>query len=166
VAAVIVAIAATVAVTVGRGRDDTTTGSTPAARAVPIARVDTNTGARFAIPAGKPTVLYFMTTEACAGCELGAQALETARQRAGGTVAVLGIEMVPGTPASALDTFARDLQLGYPITVDNDGRLALRYGGTDLSSAVVLDADGQRVAGPLDATDSDALDAALRTAAN
>lgn len=166
VAAVVVAIAATVAVTVERGRNDAPAGSTPSApsRTVPSKHITTNAGAAFVIPAGKPTVLYFFTTDVCGGCELGARSLETARRSTGGELAVLGVEMVPGTPTSALDTFARDLELGYPMTVDSDGDLARRYGGTVLSTAVVLDADGHRVAGPLDPTDRNALDAAIRAA--
>lgn len=126
--------------------------------------VVTTGGASFAVPAGRPTVLFFMTTEGCASCAEEAGALEAVARRWGDRAAILAVEMVPGTPVEYVDAFAEFMGgLRYPFAVD-DGQLVRRFGARALDTTVVLDGQGREVFRDSVPTDEATLDDALNQA--
>ncbi len=126
--------------------------------------VATTSGVSFSVPAGRPTVLFFMTTEGCASCVEEAGALNAVAGRWGDRAAILAIEMVPGTPTEYVDTFAEFMGgLRYPVAVD-DGQLVRRFGARTLDTTVVLDGAGREVFRDQVPTDEATLEDALTRA--
>lgn len=106
--------------------------------------ISTAHGATVAVP-GRPTVLFFMTSTGCGDCVEEAAVLAKLTPRWSDKVAVVGVEMDPDTPTTALDAFSSDLgQLPFPLTVD-DGSLVSRFAVQSLDTTVVLDAGGHEV---------------------
>ncbi len=126
--------------------------------------VATTDGGTFAVPAGRPTVLFFLTTEGCASCVEEGGTLNAIAERWGDRAAILGVEMVPGTPKEYIDAFAEFMGgLRYPIAVD-DGQLVQRFGARTLDTTVVLDAQGREVFRDSFPTDEATLEDALARA--
>lgn len=107
--------------------------------------VDTIDQGRFVSPAGKPAVVFFITSQGCDSCAAEAAQLDTAASDYGDRIAVLGVEMVPGTSASALRDFRATVGVHYPLAADPDGRLVRRFGVDAVATTVVLDPRGQVV---------------------
>lgn len=127
--------------------------------------VATTDGGTFAVPAGRPTVLFFLTTEGCASCIEEGGALNAIAERWGDRAAILGVEMVPGTPTEYIEYFAEYMGgLRYPIAVD-DGQLVRRFGARTLDTTVVLDGQGREVFRDSVPTDEATLEEALTRAA-
>lgn len=126
--------------------------------------VATTDGGTFAVPAGRPTVLFFLTTEGCASCIEEGGALNAIAERWGDRAAILGVEMVPGTPTEYIDYFADFMGgLRYPIAID-DGQLVRRFGARTLDTTVVLDGHGREVFRDSVPTDEATLEEALTRA--
>lgn len=129
-----------------------TTAPTPPAATGSALRFDGHTfaiatisGEAFRVPAGRPTVLFFMNTEGCGECAEEAGALDSIAEQRPGEVAILAVEMVPGTPRESLEGFSESLGgLDYALAVD-DGQLVRRFGARALSTTVVLDGAGREV---------------------
>lgn len=143
-------------------------GSSPAASPPPGSTasfvVATTTGAGFAVPTGKPTILLFMTTQGCTDCATQAQALDQVAQTSSGSIAVLGLEVDPSVRRSDLDSFSRMLGgLHYPLAIDRRGILQQRFQAEALSTVVILNAAGHLVWRSVDPTSAD-LQAGLRHA--
>jgi cytochrome c biogenesis protein CcdA len=127
--------------------------------------VDTATGSRFTVPAGRPTILLFMTTRGCTDCAVQAQAIDREVQTSGGTFAALGVEMDPAVSRRDLDSFSQVLGgLHYPLAIDRGGSLQHRFQADALSTVIILDAGGHLVWRSVDPTGGD-LQAGLRQAA-
>jgi thiol-disulfide isomerase/thioredoxin len=106
--------------------------------------VRTAAGSTVAVP-DKPTLLFFMTSEGCGDCLEEAAVLDELTQRWQGQVAVVGVEMVPGTPREYLDAFSDVLSgLSFPLAVD-DGALVQRFDVQTLDTTIVLDRKGREV---------------------
>jgi peroxiredoxin len=138
-------------------------GSAPAAAADFL--MPTADGQQFSVPAGKPTILLFMTTQGCASCVTQARAIDQVARTDGGRVAVLGVEMDPTVGRGDLNTFSHDLGgLHYPLAIDHDSILQRRFQAAALSTVVILKTDGSVVYRAVDPSPA-ALDAGLRQAA-
>lgn len=104
--------------------------------------VKTISGSTFSLPAGKPTVLFFMTGE-CTSCIEGARALDTIERQYGDRLAVLAVDMDPGATTAAVRAFAEAAgSPHYSFARDPDGRMVGAFGVRALDTVVIIDADG------------------------
>lgn len=150
-----------VVVAAGRGGDDpvpSTSGSTDASTRIVLAssggsavgdvapgfEVRTTAGGSFALPAGKPAVLFFMAGW-CATCFPEATALENLNEELGDRIAILGVSPDPTDSLAAIRDFAGQADASYGFVHDSDGTLASALGVRSLDTTVVVDADGRIV---------------------
>lgn len=99
-------------------------------------------GAIFRVPAGKPTVIYFMAGW-CSTCLPEAQALAQVAQADAGRVAILAVDADPTDPLSSLQNFMRTVgNPGYAFAQDQGGRLVQAFSVPALETTVVLNAGG------------------------
>ncbi len=110
----------------------------------PSFEVTTTAGTVFALPAGKPAVLFFMAGW-CATCFPEATALEAIQTDLGVRVAILGVSPDPSDSLSAIRDFAGQAGARYGFVHDGDGTLAQALGVRSLDTTVVVDAQGQIV---------------------
>jgi cytochrome c biogenesis protein CcmG/thiol:disulfide interchange protein DsbE len=98
---------------------------------------------------GKPVVLNFWATW-CPPCRSEAPELQSASQRYGGQVAVIGVDQ--GEPGATVQAYAAQQGLTYPSPLDENGRVSLAYGVHALPTTFFIDRDGvirQIYVGPL-----------------
>lgn len=112
--------------------------------AAPAFEVRTTAGTNFALPAGKPAVLFFMAGW-CATCFPEATALENLSEELGDQVAILGVSPDPSDSLAAIRDFAGQAGARYGFVHDGDGTLAQALGVRSLDTTVVVDADGRIV---------------------
>lgn len=110
----------------------------------PTFEVRTTTGTSFALPAGKPAVLFFMAGW-CATCFPEATALESISEDLGDRVAILGVSPDPTDSLTAIRDFADQAGASFGFVHDGDGTLAQALGVRSLDTTVVVDADGRIV---------------------
>ncbi len=91
--------------------------------------------------AGKPTVFWFWAPW-CAVCRAQIPDVEALAAQYGGDVNVVGVGGLDSE--SAIEDFASDLD-GLTLLVDDEGTVWQRFGVTEQSSFVILDADGNEV---------------------
>lgn len=107
-----------------------------------VLSVKTISGSAFSVPAGKPTVLFFMTGE-CASCIEGARALDTIERQYGDRLAVLAVDMDPGATTAAVQAFAEAAgSPRYSFARDPDGRMVGAFAVRALDTVVITDAGG------------------------
>jgi peroxiredoxin len=147
----------------GRGAGRSAAASPAATGKLESFSVDTIDGGRFTSPAGKPAVVFFISSQGCDSCAAEATELDAAASGYGDRIAVVGVEMVPGTPAAALRDFRATVGVHYPLAADPGGGLVHRFGVDAVATAVVLDPQGRVVFSGV-APDTTALRDALTTA--
>lgn len=104
--------------------------------------VKTVSGSTFSVPAGKPTVLFFMTGE-CASCVEGARTLDAIERQYGDRLAVLAVDMDPGASTAAVRAFAESAgSPRYSFARDPDGRMVGALAVRALDTVVITDANG------------------------
>lgn len=111
----------------------------------PAFSATTVTGQMFHVPAGRPTVVYFMAGW-CTTClpEAGALAQIDAPQHT--QVAILAVDADPTDPLSSLQNFIQQVgHPGYAFAQDDHGALVNAFGVTALDATVVIDATGKVV---------------------
>lgn len=117
----------------------TASGGGPAPAALSVKTVS---GSTFSLPAGKPTVLFFMTGE-CASCIEGARALDTIERQYGDRLAVLAVDRDPGATTAAVRAFAQAAgNPRYSFARDPDGRMVGAFAVRALDTVVITDAGG------------------------
>ncbi len=98
----------------------------------------------FALPAGKPAVLFFMASW-CATCVPEAAALEAIRADVGDRVDILGVSADPTDSLTTIRDFAEQAGARYGFVHDGDGSLAQALGVRSLDTTVIIDAAGRVV---------------------
>jgi thiol-disulfide isomerase/thioredoxin len=104
---------------------------------------------RLADFAGRPVLLNFWATW-CGPCRTEMPEFERFQQQAGSSATVVGVDLQED--AATVETFLRQYGITYRIALDEDGRVAARYGVTGLPTSVFVDRSGvarDRVVGPL-----------------
>lgn len=104
----------------------------------------TTTGTTFALPAGKPAVVFFMAGW-CGSCFPEAQALAAVNKQMGDKVAILAVSPDPSDSIGALKDFAKQAGASYGFAHDNTGALAQALGVRSLDTTVVTDSAGKIV---------------------
>ncbi|WP_219418498.1 TlpA family protein disulfide reductase [Pseudonocardia nigra] len=148
------------------------TALSPAPTPTPGAAASSSTGVAFTattlsgqqvnVPGGKPSVVFFFSVN-CGTCGPGAQALAQAQQSAPDANYV-AVDVAPDETATDVAEFLTTNQAtGLAYTLDTGGALTSSYQLTQLSTAVVLDAQGNTVYRGVDPT-PDQIQAALATA--
>jgi peroxiredoxin len=109
----------------------------------PVFEAVTTAGERVRVPAGKPTVLFFMA----ASCDprVEASALDRIVRADGQRVEVVGVDIDPAEPEADLAAFAGKVGAAYGFVHDRDGVLARAFGVRALDSTVIVDAAGRTV---------------------
>lgn len=110
----------------------------------PAFEARTTAGTSFALPAGKPAVLFFMAGW-CATCFPEATALENLNEELGDRVAILGVSPDPSDSLAAIRDFAGQAGASYGFVHDGDGTLAQALGVRSLDTTVIVDGDGRIV---------------------
>lgn len=122
----------------------------------------TPSGQQVSVPGGKPSVVFFFSVN-CGTCGPGAQALAQAQQVTP-EANYVAVDVDPSETATDVVEFLTTNQAtGLAYTLDTDGALTSAYRLTQLSTAVVLDAEGNAVYRGVDPT-ADQIKAALATA--
>lgn len=122
----------------------------------------TLSGQQVTVPGGKPSVVFFFSAN-CGTCGPGAQALAQAQQATPGANYV-AVDVDPSeTDADVAEFLATNQATSLAYTLDTDGVLTRAYQLTQLSNAVVLDADGTIVYRGVDPT-AEQIRTALATA--
>ncbi len=88
---------------------------------------------------GQPVVLNFWATW-CPPCRGELPQLQAASRRYAGQVAILGVNQVE--PTGAVQTFAEQMGLTFPIPLDGDGRASRLYGVRSLPTTFFIDREG------------------------
>ncbi len=104
----------------------------------------TTTGSSFALPAGKPAVVFFMAGW-CASCYPEAQALARIQEQYGDKLAILAVSPDPSDSLPAIREFAERAGARYGFAHDATGTLAQALGVRALDTTVVVDAAGRVV---------------------
>lgn len=91
--------------------------------------------------AGKPTVFWFWAPW-CAVCRAQVPDVEALASQHGADVNVVGVGGLDS--AASIEDFASELD-GLTLLVDDEGAVWQRFGVTEQSSFVILDADGNEV---------------------
>jgi thiol-disulfide isomerase/thioredoxin len=139
-----------------------TAGSTAGSSAGIAFTAATLSGQQVSVPGGKPSVVFFFSVN-CGTCGPGAQALAQAQQ-ATPEANYVAVDVDPSETATDVAEFLTTNQAtGLAYTLDTDGALTSAYRLTQLSTAVVLDAQGNTVYRGVDPT-PDQIQAALATA--
>lgn len=121
-------------------------------------------GGTFRVPAGKPTVIYFMAGW-CSSCIPEAQALADVAQADAGRVAILAVDADPSDPLSSLENFMRTVgSPDYAFAQDQGGQLVQAFSASTLETTVMLNAGGTVVYRNAVSIDEAALRAALQQA--
>lgn len=98
--------------------------------------VKTISGTTFSLPAGKPTMLFFMTGE-FASC------IDAIERQYGDRLAVLAVDMDPGATTAAVRAFAEAAgSPRYSFARDPDGRMVGAFAVRALDTVVITDASG------------------------
>ena len=111
----------------------------------PRLTVRTVAGSDLQIPAGKPTLLYFMAGW-CASCLPESQALDRIERRYGDRLIVLAVDADPSDPLATLQSFRH--QVGdprYSFAQDPSAQISRAFGVAALDTTVVIDAQGKVV---------------------
>ncbi|MHB8718603.1 MAG: TlpA family protein disulfide reductase [Candidatus Dormibacteria bacterium] len=121
-------------------------------------------GQTFQVPAGRPTVLYFMAGW-CSSCRPEAQALGQIDSQRHGQVAILAVDADPTDPLASLQNFIAQVgNPGYAFVQDEGGALVQAFGATALDTTVVIDGNGRVVYRNTRPIDEQTLEAALARA--
>jgi peroxiredoxin len=107
----------------------------------PAFHTATTAGSTFALPAGKPAVVFFMAT----GCTDEIAPLGRLERDFGGRVAVLGVDPDPSDSPAALRALGQRVGESYGFVHDSQGVLAAAFGAQSLDTTVVVDAGGHIV---------------------
>lgn len=131
----------------------------------PTVTVPTLAGGAFRLPAGRPTVVYFMAAW-CESCQAEAQALGQLQERVGDRVAILAVDADPSDLPAQTQAFFRIIGIGvgrpgYQVARDHDGLLARAFAVQALDTTVVVDPSGRVVYRDAVPTDLATLDGAL-----
>lgn len=123
----------------------------------------TTTGTTFALPAGKPAVVFFMAGW-CVSCYPEAQALARIHDDMGEKVSILAVSPDPTDTLKAIERFAEQSGAGFGFAHDRTGALAQALGVRSLDTTVVVDAAGSVIFRDGVPTDEATLRAALAKA--
>lgn len=89
--------------------------------------------------AGKPVVLRFWA-DWCKFCEPEMKLIDTIRQRHGERFAILAVNA--GQDKATIEAFMKKLGVGYPAAMDEDSKIARRYGVVGLPTTYLIDGQG------------------------
>lgn len=102
-------------------------------------------GKRVTVPGSRPSVLFFFSVE-CGGCGPSAQALAEAQRDVGDRAAFVAVDIAGYETPADVKRFLTEFQattLAYAI--DTDAAWIRKFGVSQLSTAVILDASGKEV---------------------
>jgi peroxiredoxin len=89
--------------------------------------------------AGSPVVLRFWA-DWCKFCEPEMKLIDTVRQSHGGRFAILAVNA--GQDKATVEAFMKKLGVGYPAALDEDSKIARRYGVVGLPTTYLVDGQG------------------------
>lgn len=128
----------------------------------PPVTVRTLSGTDFSVPAGRPTVLFFMAGW-CDTCLPEAKALDHIQRDFGDRIAILAVDADPSDSLPTLQGFIRAAgSPAYPFAQDTHGELVTAFSARTLDTTVITDAAGKIVFRDAVPSDEATLRAALR----